>query len=329
MTVDGFCDPRFAKVADALEQAITDGEECGAAIAVNIDGELIVDIWGGHTDAARTTAWSADTIVNVWSSTKNVTALAGLMLIDRGLITPETPVAQVWPEFGAAGKQRIEFRHLLTHSSGLSGWEQPVTAEDVLDWDRSTAMLAAQAPWWEPGSATGYHALTHGHLIGEVLRRLTGSSLREFVAAEIAGPLGADFQIGARPEDTGRIAEIIPAADPFEGLPAMDQWTEQMVKTFTGPAPAISVPPTGTPTPAHSPRSCRQSRWAARWAGSPCWPPRRSNGSSRPRSRGPIWCWPDISSGWGWGSLCPVRPSGTSRTAKSVSGAAGVDRGRR
>ena len=237
MTVDGFCDPRFAKVADALEQAITDGEECGAAIAVNIDGELIVDIWGGHTDAARTTAWSADTIVNVWSSTKNVTALAGLMLIDRGLITPETPVAQVWPEFGAAGKQRIEFRHLLTHSSGLSGWEQPVTAEDVLDWDRSTAMLAAQAPWWEPGSATGYHALTHGHLIGEVLRRLTGSSLREFVAAEIAGPLGADFQIGARPEDTGRIAEIIPAADPFEGLPAMDQWTEQMVKTFTGPAP--------------------------------------------------------------------------------------------
>lgn len=237
MTVDGFCDSRFDQVADALGRAIDDGEECGAAIAIDIDGELVVDIWGGYADAARTRPWTADTIVNVWSSTKNVTALAALMLIDRGLITPDTPVAHVWPEFGAAGKERIQFRHLLTHSSGLSGWEQPVTPEDILDWDRSTAMLAAQAPWWEPGSATGYQALTHGHLIGEVVRRMTGTTLKQFVAEEIAGPLGADFQIGARPEDDNRIAEIIAPADPFEGIPPMDQWTEQMLKTFTGPAP--------------------------------------------------------------------------------------------
>ncbi|MGW0159868.1 serine hydrolase domain-containing protein [Mycobacterium sp. NPDC003323] len=237
MTVDGFCDSGFDRVADALGRAIDDGEECGAAIAIDVDGELVVDIWGGYADAAGTRPWTADTIVNVWSSTKNVTALAALMLIDRGLITPDTPVAQIWPEFGTAGKERIEFRHLLTHSSGLSGWEQPVTPEDILDWDRSTAMLAAQAPWWEPGTATGYHALTHGHLIGEVVRRVTGKSLKQFIAEEIAEPLGADFQIGARPEDHDRIAEIIAPADPFEGIPPADQWTEQMYKTFTGPAP--------------------------------------------------------------------------------------------
>ena len=241
MTVDGVCDPRFEQVADALGRAIDDGEECGAAIAIDIGGELIVDIWGGHADAARTTPWTADTIVNVWSSTKNVTALAGLMLIDRGLVTAQTPVADVWPEFGAGGKDRIEFRHLLTHSSGVSGWDQPVTPEDILDWDRSTAMLAAQSPWWKPGSATGYHALTHGHLIGEVIRRVTGKPLKQFAAEEIAGPLGADFQIGARPEDVPRIAEIIAPADPFEGIPPMQDWTEQMLKTFTGPAPEPQI----------------------------------------------------------------------------------------
>ncbi|WP_241472545.1 serine hydrolase domain-containing protein [Mycolicibacterium neoaurum] len=241
MTVDGVCDPRFEQVADALGRAIDDGEECGAAIAIDIGGELVVDIWGGHADAARTTPWTADTIVNVWSSTKNVTALAGLMLIDRGLVTAQTPVADVWPEFGAGGKDRIEFRHLLTHSSGVSGWDQPVTPEDILDWDRSTAMLAAQSPWWKPGSATGYHALTHGHLIGEVIRRVTGKPLKQFVAEEIAGPLGADFQIGARPEDVPRISEIIAPADPFEGIPPMQDWTEQMLKTFTGPAPEPQI----------------------------------------------------------------------------------------
>ena len=237
MTVDGVCDPRFEQVADSLGRAIDDGEECGAAIAIDIGGELVVDIWGGYADAARTSPWTADTIVNVWSSTKNVTALAGLMLIDRGLLSAHTPVAEVWPEFGAKGKDRVEFRHLLTHSSGVSGWDQPVTPEDILDRDRSTAMLAAQAPWWEPGTATGYHALTHGHLIGEVVRRVTGKPLKQFIAEEIAGPLGADFQIGARPEDEQRIAEIIAPADPFEGIPPMDQWTEQMLMTFTGPAP--------------------------------------------------------------------------------------------
>jgi CubicO group peptidase (beta-lactamase class C family) len=239
--VQGHWDPRFDKVAAALADEISSGEEVGAAIAIDIGGETVVDIWGGHADAAKTKPWTEDTIVNVWSSTKNVTALAGLMLIDRSLIEPSTRVADVWPEFAANGKEHVEFRHLLSHTSGVSGWEQPVVIEDVYDWDKSTSMLAAQAPWWEPGTATGYHALTYGHLIGEVLRRLTGSTLKQFVADEIAGPLGADFQIGAKRADFGRIADVIPAADPMDGVPPMEEWTEQMFKTFTGPAPDPSV----------------------------------------------------------------------------------------
>jgi CubicO group peptidase (beta-lactamase class C family) len=239
--VHGHWDARFDKVAEALADEITTGGEVGAAIAIDIGGETVVDMWGGHADAAKTKPWAEDTIVNVWSSTKTVTALSGLMLIDRGLIEPSTPVATVWPEFGANGKEHIEFRHLLSHSSGVSGWDQPVAVEDLFDWKKSTAMLAAQAPWWEPGTASGYHALTHGHLIGEVVRRVTGKPLKQFVADEIAGPLGADFQIGATSGDSARIAEIIPADDPYEGIPPMDQWTEQMLKTFTGPAPDPSV----------------------------------------------------------------------------------------
>ena len=240
-TVHGHCDARFDKVADALGQAISAGEEVGAAIAIDIDGEPVVDIWGGYADAAKTKPWTADTIVNVWSSTKAVTALAALMLVDRGLIDPHATVATYWPEFASNGKQDVEVRHLLSHSSGVSGWDQPVVIEDIYDWEKSTSALAAQAPWWKPGTASGYHALNYGHLIGEVLRRVTGSTLKEFVRDEIAGPLGADFQLGAVPGDYARIAEIIPAADPMEGMPPMDQWTEQMLKTFAGPAPDPTV----------------------------------------------------------------------------------------
>jgi CubicO group peptidase (beta-lactamase class C family) len=234
--LNGHCDARFDKVAEALAEEITSGEEVGAAIAIDIGGELVVDIWGGHADAANTVPWGEDTIVNVFSSTKNITALAGLMLIDRGLVEPSAPVADYWPEFAANGKQDIEFRHLMSHSSGLSGWDLPFTAEDMYDWDKSTAALAAQAPWWEPGTASGYHALTYGHLIGEVLRRVTGKTLKDFVRDEIAGPLEADFQIGVGAKDTGRVAETIPATEPLD-LPPFDQLPEVMVKTLIGPPP--------------------------------------------------------------------------------------------
>lgn len=234
--VHGHCDPRFDKVRAALAEAIESGDEVGAAIAVDIDGHTAVDIWGGYRDEGRTTPWTDDTIVNVWSSTKTVLVLAALMLIDRRLIDPDAPIATYWPEFAANGKGDITIRHLLSHNTGVSGWDPPFTLSDLLDWDTATTRLAAQAPWWPPGTASGYHAISWGHLIGEVLRRVTGSTFKDFVRDEIAGPLGVDFQIGARPEDDGRIAHVIPPP-PLELPVDLLSAEHPCIRTFSVPAP--------------------------------------------------------------------------------------------
>lgn len=208
--VNGHWDERFGRLAEALADEITRGEELGASIAVDIDGDCVVDIWGGHTDRARTMPWGRDTIVNFFSCTKTLTALAALIAIDKGVIDAFAPVADYWPEFAQNGKQDIEVRHLLAHTSGVSGWELPFGIEDIYDWDKATTHLARQAPWWPPGSASGYHAINYGHLIGEVIRRTTGSTLKDFVRDEIAKPLGADVQIGLDSADEYRTAEVIP-----------------------------------------------------------------------------------------------------------------------
>lgn len=210
MDTYGHCDARFTPVRDALAEQLETGNELGASIVVDVDGDTVVDVWGGWCDADRRRAWGQDTITNVWSATKLVTNLAALMLVDRGKLDPYTPVARYWPEFDQNGKDNIEVRHLLSHTSGVSGWEAPFRAEDMYDWDLSVDRLAAQAPWWEPGTMSGYHAQNLGHLVGELVRRVTGTTLKEFVATEIARPLGADFQIGARESDWDRIAPVVP-----------------------------------------------------------------------------------------------------------------------
>jgi CubicO group peptidase (beta-lactamase class C family) len=232
--VSGTCDGRFEEVKRELAQSLNSGEELGASIALDLDGDVVIDMWGGYRDEAHTQPWDADTITNVWSTTKTVTSLAALMLVDRGQLDVDAPVAQYWPEFAAAGKEGVLVRHLMSHMSGVSGLDQPAVVEDLYDWDKSTARFAAQAPWWEPGTASGYHALNYGHLVGEVLRRITGMSLKQFVAAEIAGPLGADFQIGAIESDWDRIAPVVPPPPlPFDfaALPA----DSPTVRTLTGP----------------------------------------------------------------------------------------------
>ena len=165
--IKGTCEGRFAAVRAALAERLDSGEELGASIAVILDGVPVVDIWGGWADAEKQRPWEEHTITNVWSTTKTMTALAALVLVERGQLDLQQKVAHYWPEFAAAGKQDIEVRHLMAHTSGVSGWAQPVALEDLYDWDRATAMLAAQEPWWTPGSASGYHALSQGHLIGE------------------------------------------------------------------------------------------------------------------------------------------------------------------
>jgi CubicO group peptidase (beta-lactamase class C family) len=194
-------------------------------------------MWGGHRDQARTTPWTEDTIVNVWSSTKTVTSLAALMLVDRDELDVHAPVSRYWPEFGANGKEQIEVRHLLSHTSGVSGLDQPAVTEDLYDWAKSTARMAAQAPWWEPGTASGYHALNFGHLIGELVRRVTGTPLKRFVAEEIAAPLGADLQIGAAESDWGRIADVVPPPPLPIDLDAAGR-DSPAVRTLTGPGPS-------------------------------------------------------------------------------------------
>jgi CubicO group peptidase (beta-lactamase class C family) len=233
--VQGTCDERFSALREQLSANLDSGADLGASVAVTLDGELVVDLWGGFADEARTQPWTSDTIVNVWSTTKTMTALAAMVLVSRGEIDVHAPVASYWPEFKANGKEAIEVRHLLSHTSGLSGWDQPVVLEDLYDWEKSTSMLAAQAPWWEPGTASGYHALSHGHLIGEVIRRVTGQSLGEFFATEVAGPLGGDFHIGLSPADDHRVSPIVPPPPTDMDMSAIDPDGPAM-KTFTGPA---------------------------------------------------------------------------------------------
>jgi len=232
--IEGTCDERFSALKRELERNVDVGAEVGASIVVDLDGDIAVDIWGGHCDEDRAIPWQRDTITNVWSTTKTVTSLAALMLVDRGQLDVDAPVAKYWPEFAAAGKQDVLVRHVLSHTSGVSGLEQPAVIEDLYDWDKSTARFAAQEPWWAPGSGSGYHALNFGHLVGEVLRRITGKTLRQFIAEEIARPLGADFQIGAAESDWSRIANVIaPPPLPFD-LEAIGP-DSPAVKTLTGP----------------------------------------------------------------------------------------------
>ncbi|MBY4108337.1 beta-lactamase family protein [Rhodococcus fascians] len=232
--VQGTTDPRFDKVRAMLADNLESRSELGASLCVDVDGKKVVDLWGGYVDPARTRPWAANTIVNVWSSTKLVTNLAALVLVDRGLLDLNAPVARYWPEFAQNGKADVEVRHVLSHTSGVSGWETPWTIEDMYDWERSTTQLARQAPWWKPGTASGYHSQNQGQLVGEIVRRISGAHLRDFVRTEIARPLAADFQIGVQPVDDDRVAEIVPPPPADFDLSSVPP-DSPMVKTFTGP----------------------------------------------------------------------------------------------
>jgi CubicO group peptidase (beta-lactamase class C family) len=203
--VHGACDPKFDELRDILRASLESGADLGASVAVILDGETVVDLWGGWADEARTRPWTEHTITNVWSTTKTMVALSALLLVERGQLDPFAPVARYWPEFAENGKETIEVRHLMSHTSGVSAWERPVTYDDLYDWERSTAMLAAQPPWWEPGDGSGHHALNYRHLIGDVIRRIDGRGLKQFVAEELAMPFGADFQIGVAAPDLDRV----------------------------------------------------------------------------------------------------------------------------
>jgi len=220
----GTTDPAFAEVREVFAANFRPEApfpELGAAVSAYAGGRCVVDLWGGLADAATGRPWAADTLVNVWSTTKGVMALALARLVGDGRLTYEDPVARHWPEFAAAGKAGITVGEVLSHQAGLNGFVEPTTAEDFSDWSLVTRRLARQAPFWPPGTDTAYHAMTFGFLAGEVARRVAGRTPRDLFRDLFAGPLDLDLQLGAAARDWPRIAPLVPPPD-AENAPALD-----------------------------------------------------------------------------------------------------------
>ncbi len=222
--LSGQCDSRFNSVQEAFKENFALRDEVGASVAVYVDGRPVVDLWSGHADSARARPWERDTIVNVYSTTKGMTAICAHRLIDQGKLDVDAPVARYWPEFAQAGKADIPVRYLLSHRAGLPAVKAPLPASAMFDWGAMTSALAAQEPWWEPGTRHGYHAITFGFLVGEVVRRITGKSLGAYFREEVAGPLGADFHIGLDARHDARTAGLIapPPLPPGETDPMQE-----------------------------------------------------------------------------------------------------------
>jgi CubicO group peptidase (beta-lactamase class C family) len=228
MTTDpaDFVAPGFEPVRDLFHDQLSGqgaAPVVGASLAAYRHGELIVSLAGGFRAEARTAAWTPDTLVNIWSATKGVTGIAIGVLVDRGLVDYAAPVARYWPEFAQNGKAEITVSQVLSHQAGLPGFDEPTALEDFYDWDLVTGRLAAQAPMWPPGTMNSYHAMTVGFLAGEVVRRASGLSIGDFIARELAGPLGIDLYVGLPEALEDRVAPIIPPVGggnlPPEGAP--------------------------------------------------------------------------------------------------------------
>ena len=207
--VGGSWDERFTPVRDRFVELLREGTETGAAVCVYVGTEPVVDLWGGWADSARTTPWRPDTIVATYSVTKAPAALTLLSVVDRGLVGLDEPVDSVWAEYRGAGKADTTIRHLLSHRAGLPAF--PARRDDPAawaDWADLTAMLARATPEWEPGTAHSEHALTYGHLLGEVVLRVDGRSLGRVWREDLAGRLDLDFQIGLTEQECGRAAEL-------------------------------------------------------------------------------------------------------------------------
>jgi CubicO group peptidase (beta-lactamase class C family) len=213
--IHGYCDERFLNVKEVFAENFKLGLDVGASFAATLQGQFVVDLWAGYADAAKTRPWEEDTLINVFSTTKIMATICTLMLVDRGLLDLDAPVAQYWPEFAQNGKEELPVRYLLSHTAGLSGWTEEFPMEGLYDWNLCVTKLAAQKPWWKPGTKSGYHLVTFGYLLGEIVRRITGKSIGTFFREEVTTPLNADFHIGLAEENDPRVAELIPAKLPL------------------------------------------------------------------------------------------------------------------
>ena len=219
--LQGQCDARFKRVREVFEASFASGAELGAGLAIYLDGRLVVDLWGGFADKEGGKPWRRDTLANVYSTTKGVTALCAHQLIDRGELDLDAPVARYWPEFAQNGKAEIPVRMLLSHRAGLPAIAKPLAPADIFDWTKMTTALAEQKPWWTPGTKHGYHALTFGWLVGELVRRTSGMSIGRYVREHVAAPLGAEFWIGLPAELDARTADLVQGPVAVSGGPNM------------------------------------------------------------------------------------------------------------
>jgi CubicO group peptidase (beta-lactamase class C family) len=206
--VSGSCDPSFAAVRGAFEENFARRGEVGAAVCVLVGGRSVVDLVGGWVDEGRTRPWSADTLVDVYSVGKPIVGLLALQLVDAGAVGLDDPIASVWPEFAAGGKDRATIRHALCHRAGVPAIRELLTNQDLWNWDRMAAAVAATEPWFEPGTRHVYHTNTYGHLVGEIVRRVGGSLPGERLASLVA-PLGADIHFGVGTADLARCADVV------------------------------------------------------------------------------------------------------------------------
>jgi CubicO group peptidase (beta-lactamase class C family) len=223
VAVQGSCAPGFGLVRQEFERNFAERGEAGAAVAVSVDGEQVVDLWGGIADTGSRRPWERDTIVVVWSCTKGATGLCAHLLADRGELDLDAAVGRYWPEFACNGKEAITVRMLLSHQAGLPAVRRELPPGAFYDWELMTSALAAEAPFWTPGLQHGYHGLTFGFLVGEVVRRVTGTTLGTFFREQVAGPLGLDFHIGLPEAGEVRVAPVIPSMPDPEHLSPMEQ----------------------------------------------------------------------------------------------------------
>jgi CubicO group peptidase (beta-lactamase class C family) len=228
-TTSGTCADAFTPLRDLLDRCLADGTDAGASLAVVHDGELVVDLWGG--EARPGVPWTRDTLVQVWSVTKTMVGLAVLVLADRGELDLDAPVARYWPDFAAAGKGDVRVRQVLGHTSGVPGWTPPITVEDLMDLERSEALLAAETPWYEPGSAPAYQLIGHGHLLDAIVRGATGRPLADVLHEDVVAPLGGGFHLGVPEDLLDDCADLLAPPRPDPGT----TYPDFLVRTILNP----------------------------------------------------------------------------------------------
>ena len=209
--ISGYCEDNFIEARNIFEKSISSGFELGGSVAVEVQGKKVIDLWGGHLDHSQSKAWEENTLVNVFSTTKGIAAICLLQLIEKGLLDIEKPVCEYWPEFSVNGKENIPVKYLFCHKAGLCGVREPLESGAFSNWNLITSELAKQEPLWEPGTAHGYHAITYGHLVGELLRRIDGRTIGQYFKEEIAEPLNLDFWIGLPDSEFDRVSDIYPS----------------------------------------------------------------------------------------------------------------------